>query len=283
MRYASWEEFRSNSPVVQHHLAQFATRPLPDMRAADWFPIPDAALLNAEALGRPVASFTLPGESPWFGIGLVLPVCGVGLGTLCAIALIAEPGFNELPAMAFFSILLAGLGTWLAFFRPLRLPVTLWVCENGILRQSGKQFHGCLWDEVSDFQVDQQYRLPRFRIRIRDQDAEFGTGRNPAILPIMEYIETKLSAAQFLPELKHIFEGECVAFGQVALDRAGFRGLRFFAYWSEIERVVSDPEFMFVIRRGQADWDKVRYGEVSFPALVLAISHVMIEEEKHLS
>ncbi|MBI2807953.1 MAG: hypothetical protein HYX68_23460 [Planctomycetes bacterium] len=163
------------------------------------------------------------------------------------------------------------------------MPVTLWVCENGILRQSGKQFHGCLWDEVSDFQVDQQYRLPRFRIRIRDQDAEFGTGRNPAILPIMEYIETKLSAAQFLPELKHIFEGECVAFGQVALDRAGFRGLRFFAYWSEIERVVSDPEFMFVIRRGQADWDKVRYGEVSFPALVLAISHVMIEEEKHLS
>ena len=82
----------------------------------------------------------------------------------------------------------------------------------------------------------------------------------------------------FLQRLKAIWLGQSERFGIVTLDRFGLRAGNFFAPWPEVRRVVSDAQHIFVDWSGRADWVPIRYRDVSFPYLVMAIAHVLIED-----
>ena len=105
---------------------------------------------------------------------------------------------------------------------------------------------------------------------------------SPERMPLMEYIEIRLSAAQFLDRLKSIFHGNREPFGIVTLDRSGFEGPQFFAPWSEIRRVVADAQQLFVDWTQRSEWVGLPYEGVSFPYLVIAIAAVMMDEHQRL-
>jgi hypothetical protein len=101
-------------------------------------------------------------------------------------------------------------------------------------------------------------------------------------MPLAEYMQINITSAQLLPKLGRIYDGERVNFGVIVLDRAGLTSPQFFASWSEIVRVMIDDRSVFVDCRNRPSWHPIRYRDVSFAPLLLAIAHVMIEEEKRL-
>ena len=66
------------------------------------------------------------------------------------------------------------------------------------------------------------------------------------------------------------------------LDHNGIRGRSFFAPWTEVRRVISDARVLFLDWSARSEWLEVRYADVSFPYVVMAIAHVMIEEHQRL-
>jgi hypothetical protein len=291
-RYSTWEEFRSLSPTIQSELIKLATIALPDMRGAKLRTLPADMPASVDDFGRPLATLVIPGEKRslnwtvgafFAGLGCLFLVVGaIGLG-----ADRAEPAPRG-GVPAYFLMMLFGLagiafGVWyLSLRRPL-LEITVWIFENGLFLRRGNDGEACAWEDVKDFKGDPNSGHPTFWITTRgDWRLILSSEQTPAIMPLAEYIQVKIVSAQLLAKLRHIFEGNRVPFGVLSLDRAGITG-RFTARWSEIVRVMSDDAHVFIDCRNLQSWHQVRYRDVSFPQLLLAISHVMIEEEKRLT
>ena len=118
---------------------------------------------------------------------------------------------------------------WYFFFRRALYATTLWVFENGILSQRAQEINKSLWTEVENFRVGNEAGRQFALLTLRDgQRSAISLRDNPAVMPLLEYIEIKLSAAQFLPTLRRIFDGERVGFGIVKLDREGFTSPGYF-------------------------------------------------------
>jgi hypothetical protein len=107
-------------------------------------------------------------------------------------------------------------------------------------------------------------------------------GSNFETLPLMEYLEIRLCSSQFLDRLKDIFGGRREPFGILMLDRQGIEAARFYAPWSEIRRVITDANKLYVDWSKRPDWVPFPYQAVSFPYLVVALASVLIEEHKRL-
>jgi hypothetical protein len=281
-RYATWEEFRSLSPTIQSELIKLATCALPDMRGAKLRTLPADLPAAVDDFGRPLASLTIPGEkrSLNWAVGSLF----AGLGCLfVALGAIGLSGVSAYSLMILFGLAGIAFGVWYAYLRRPPLEITVWIFENGLFLQRGNDVEACAWEEVKDFKGDPNSGHPTFWITTRaDWRLILSSEQTPAIMPLAEYIQVKIVSAQLLAKLRQIFEGNRVPFGILSLDRAGITG-RFTSRWSEIVRVMSDDAHVFIDCRNLNSWHQVRYRDVSFPHLLLAISHVMIDEEKRLT
>jgi len=291
-RYSTWEESRSLSPTIQSELIKLATCALPDMRGASLRSLPADMPASVDDFGRPLATLAIPGEKRslnwtvgayFAGLGcLFLMVGAIGLG-----ADRAEPahrgGVSAYSLMVLFGLAGIAFGVWyLSLRRPL-LEITVWIFENGLFLQRANDVEACTWEDVKDFKGDPDSGHPTFWISTPgDCRLILSSEQTPAIMPLAEHIQLKIASAQLLAKLRHIFEGNRVPFGVLSVDRAGITG-RYTARWSEIVRVMSDNAHVFIDCRNLQSWYQVRYRDVSFPHLLLAISHVMIDEEKRLT
>jgi hypothetical protein len=296
--YANWDEFRSNSPSVQRQLFELATRPLPDLRGAVCQDLPDTVPAPTDDLGEPLASLSVAGESHWLGPGvggvlfaaalviavscLVMPLLGQAFGPRRGGngVPILSPGF-VIPGIA--SVAAVAIGIWIIFLRVPRLSFTLWLFENGLLLKQGRQLLASTFEDVNGFWVDTETGCPYYEIKLGDIRVEIPAAQEPSMMPLMEYVEIKISAEKFLPLLRRVFENERAVFGAVILDRDGMKTSRSFLPWREIERVVTDTKTIFVHQYHRQDWHPIALRKVSFPHLFVAIAHVMIDEDKNLS
>ena len=285
-RYTSWDDFRTNSPVVQRTLLELATRVLPDMRRMPRERLPADLPRSADALGVPVASAVLT-QASTSAIPLLMPrlavVAAVLIGLL-ALGLLRR----HLPLRIGVETIIAATVVMVALqlaARASRLrSVRLWLFEYGVLWQDGMQVEACRFEDVEDFRVMRAGRQPRFVLVPRDGVTLTLTLRSSVvILPLTEYIEIRMASAQLLPRLERIVAGARVRFGKVVLDADGFTARLDPAPWSEIVRVMGDTEWVYVEYRGRRGWQEAcAAGAVSCPMLMLAIAHILIEEAPRL-
>jgi hypothetical protein len=283
--YASWDDFRANSPALQRTLLDLATRVLPDMRNMPRERLPADLPPAADALGVPVASVMLTRAGTSAGrllmLGMAVAILG---GLLLAIALVERHWSSRL-----------GLGLFVAFtasmlalrFGLLRLAalqsVQLWLFEHGVLWHDGTAIGVRRFEDIEDFRAMRDGNEPRILLVPRQGVRLMLTLRSTvAILPLAEYLELRMASAQLVPKLERIVGGERVRFGAVTLDRRGFAGPAVAAPWSEIVRVMGDRRQIFVDRRDQPGWQSIRAGDVSCPMLMLVIAHILVEEAARL-
>jgi hypothetical protein len=290
--WESWEEFRAGAPSVQRELADLATRALPDLRTADWLPIPHRGAERAAGLGRPIATVEAPGENAAFAIvaGWSLIFAGIAAILFFGIPLLRFPRpltWQKDLGVFLFGASFAGagiyFGAWYAHFRRISLPVTLWLYDLGMLWERGQELGTCLWEDVNNFQIRWTDARPLIRLMVRDDfQVVLSPGDSPALMPLAEFIETKATAAQLLPRLRRIFSGEAVRFGKVVLRRDAWNSPGLSASWARLVRVVADQKLVLVELKNQERWYELPLAEVSFPLLLVAIAHVMIEEHERL-
>jgi hypothetical protein len=296
--YASWDDFRSNSPAVQRALTELATRALPDLRGVELRPVPERVPDTDEDLGCPIASVTLAGNDRPGGLVNVQQILygGICCAALVLVALLAQSS-HAYAAIAVFAGMCGLLAAvwWASWRGPFQArawhanlsgpfqSLRLWVFDDGILWQDGANFGRCRWEDIAEFQATGDSCQPRFRIvPRRDLEMILSLSASPAVLALAEYIETKITSAQLLPQLQHIVAGGRARFGSVTLDRRGFASPGFAAAWSQIVRVMADRCNAFVECRGQPTWHQIRYADVSRALLMFAIAQVLIEEDSQL-
>jgi hypothetical protein len=282
-RYASWEEFRSLSPAIQREMMSLATRAMPDMRRMKRAPLPADMPTAVDGLGRPLGSVSVPGDGmnkagTWFicGGGLLLSIVGL------AMFLIGVPrSRGESIGLIICGIFVALYGAAVRFSKTNQVTSTLWVFEEGLfLRQFGRSM-AARWDEVRDFEKSAATGRPLFWINVaNDMAVAISVGHSPQVVALMEFVEIRLSSAQLVRRLQNIWEGRRERFGSVILDRHGVQGPQFFAPWPDVRRVIFDANSLFVDWAGVENWSPIRYADVSFPYLVMAIAQVMIEEHR---
>lgn len=287
-RYASFDEFRTLSPIVQRVWTDLAIRPLPDLRLARIRPLPADTPKLADELGQPLACFTTPGDV-WLVVhflSLVMIACGVVIAAVIIDSERQEQGRTSAAALAWAGACVLGglaLGVWISFLRDPNWPTAYWILEEGLLWQRGPTVQACRWEDVQGLELSRQFGYARLRMKLADdfRPALSSAGR-PDLMPIMEFLALKVAAAQFLPCLRKIFAGEQICFGVLWLDRTGIIGPIVRLPWSEIERVMSDEGMLYLDCRGVRAWREVPLGDVSFPTLLKAVARVMIEEWKRL-
>ena len=286
-QYASWEEFRSISPAIERELARLVGRALPDLCELSAVPAPVSASREMDEWRNPLATLSLPGDSSGNHVlTAIIVFLGLSLGYFGAGTLIQNNNRADIPLGA--TLILAGAafvfgGVWHGMaHRATQIP-TLWVFEAGVLVRHHGTLLMCRWDEIEDFEVSNETGRPIYWLTLAPGAAViFSAGQSPCILPIMEYVEIRVSSVQLLRRLQAIWNGERERFGVVTLDRNGFQGPKFFAPWSEIRKVITDSRHLFVDWSEHRDWVPIRYRDVSFPYLVMAISHIMIDDHSRL-
>ena len=296
--YASWDEFRILSPAVQLERMALATRALPDLHGMEPAPIPECVANTDDDLGCPIASLILAEGCPRSGMLtaqriLYLAILGA---SILLIAVLERHGFRLTAIGVGIGVGGLAIALWSASlyapFQKMRWhadlghafqPTNLWLFENGILWQHGAQDSRCRWEDIEEFEVNRDGTQPRYRIAPRrDVAMELSLACTPAIVPLAEYMEIKITSAQLLPKLRRIVAGERVRFGVVVLDAAGFASPNFAAPWSELIRVIADRSNIFVDRRGQPAWHAIPYHDVSCPLLVCALAHILIADAQRL-
>ena len=292
--YTNWEDFRSNSATVQRELIELATRPLPDLRQGELKPLPENTPDKADAFGRPIASITFTGENRLLTQSLTIGLFLFSGGCAwLAMATFAEDHRRGDPkdafAMGFTALSAFVFAVVLQFLRHPYWPVTYWVAEGGMVWQKGGEIEAFTWEEIRAVEVIRETGAVWLKFQFgENRKAYFSSQRNRLVIPWAEFIEVKVTAAQFLPQLRRIFAGERVRFGIVELDRtafishAGATSPEFHASWDEITQVASDRTHLFVNCHNRPTWHAIPYCEVTFPLLVIAISHIIKTEEKRL-
>jgi hypothetical protein len=305
-RYANWDDFRANSPVVQKTLLELATRALPDMRTMPREPLPADLPPAADALGVPLASvligdddararrFVMMRDFAWLAVAVVVAALGLRLmrhapqamfiwvGALVIVALVRFIGW----VYRSYAFLRGGASGPFEFFRRWNRPLAsgrLWVFENGILWQDGAAIEACRLEDIDTFRAVRDDSQPRFTLVPRPGVTLLFTLRSSvAIMPLAEYLEIRMASAQLLPKLQRIVGGQRVRFGALALDAQGIAGPGIAAPWSQVVRVMGDRSLMFVECRDQPGWRSVRAGDVSCPLLLLSLAHILIDEAARL-
>ena len=170
------------------------------------------------------------------------------------------------------------------YVRGPKLPTTVWVFEEGLFLRSYGRSRVARWGEIEDFETSSDTGRPLFWLTVtHDLSVTMSVGFAPDVGPLMEYIEIRLAATQFLRRLESIWGGRRQRFGAVSLDREGLHGPKFFVHWQEVRRVVSDSHRLYVGWTRDDDSPSIRYRHVSFPYVVMAIAPVMIEEHKRFA
>ncbi len=293
--YANWEEFRSSSPAIQRELLNLATKPLPDLRRISTLPLPEETPAEIDGWSKPLGTLSVPGET-WLSnraaggmmIGIGLLIVAMSFVVFFLPPELMEPGRRDPPrpvqavVIMVVGVICTGLGVRFTFFRQPKLSLALWIFEEGLFMRRGGQSTVARFEEVVGYEVSNHTGRPLFWLTI-DEEAPIvlSVGHCPEVVPLMEYIEIRMAAAQLLPRLKAIWDGERAQFGVVALDKTGFHGPKFFAPWAEVRKVVPDERSLFV-DCGRREWVALRYRDVAFPHLVMAIAHVLIDEHSRI-
>lgn len=297
--YTDWEEFRSLSPAIQRELMHMAARPLPDLRAITPEPVPDDAPDLVTQWGRPLGTLDLSQGSfqHWLILGILLAGLGLFMHVGATMVLVqahnapqgkaarrfdndTAPGYIVLFSVGFFSFL---GGLYCLVVRARQKPAALWLFENGVLLQHHTGLQMFHWDEILDFEVVKRRGQPIYRLRFTESiDARITVGSNFEIMPLMEYVEIRLSSSQFLQRLRRIFKGERETFGVLTFDKSGIEGPHFAAPWPEVRRVITDAKRVFIDWSRRPDWVPIPYEAVSFPYLVVALAAVLVDEHNRL-
>ena len=289
--YANWDEFRTLSPALQGELIKLAVRALPDLREAELQTLPANLPPKVDEFGLPLATLTISGEKQALNFSIAALATVIGLMFLVAggfelsghrLQPLMRDGVAAYSIMMLFGVVGIGFGAWHAFFRHPNLSITLWIFENGLFVQRGNEVEACGWEDVRDFRDADNVNPPIYTITTRgDCRLVLSAAQSPTIMPLAEYLKVKIASAQFLPKLERIFNGDPVKFGALWLDSTGIKG-PITAHWSEIVRVVADETTLYVDCRGMDVWQQIPLRNIAFPSLLLAISHVMIEDAKRL-
>lgn len=295
--YSTWDDFRANSPAVQRELLALMSRPMPDLRSLEPLPIPEDAPKDADAWGRPIGTFTLAADHRilWRSIGGLLIAVGVLLHIGAGMTIVAQrqpPRQNlvredfdtKVAIILLFGFVCVAVGAYSAFFRAARSPTFLWIFEEGVFLQHEGRSRLVRWEDIYDFETNADARRPVYRLTVEDGvSVDIGIMHSPEVIPLVEYVEIRLCAAQFLHRLRAIWEGGREAFGVVTIDRQGLTTPRFFAAWPEVRRVVLDATHVFVDWSKRPEWVPLRRAQVSLPELLIAVSAVLVDEHARLA
>src|SRR5207249_4933447 len=118
-------------------------------------------------------------------------------------------------------------------------PATYWFFEEGIIWQRAGKVHACRWEDVRSIDIHHETGAIGLRLHLAEDFMPYLSAKNkPSWMPLLEFAIARVTAAQFMPCLRRIFEGETVQFGVIAINRSVFWTPRFQARWSEISKVV---------------------------------------------
>jgi hypothetical protein len=296
--YSSWDEFRLTSPAVQRGMMALVTEALPDLRRIKVLPLPEDAPRELEDWSEPLGTLNIPGDTQVVKILGIAFLSVVGLlmfaflpGMMC-VAAIEGPNPNAgapgdvvalIPSLFLYPFggAVCFFCAWWTYRRPPSLSLTLWFFEEGLFLRRGGQSAVARYHEVKAFETSYETGRPLFWITLEDEaPIVLSVGHCPEVIPLMEYIEIRMASAQLLPRLKRIWEGECERFGVVSLDRTHFHGPEFDLRWDKVRRVVDDVKHLLVGLKGRRERLEVRYRDVAFPHLVMAIAHILIDEHQ---
>ncbi len=227
-RYASWDDFRGNSPVLQRTLLDLATRVLPDMRNTPWARLPVDLPPEADELGVPLAAVLLA-QSGTSAAKLVVQriiLLVLFLSAFTLAVLLQRHLLHIIRGGLFVAVTVLFLAVRFGLLRARLLPsVRLWLFEDGILWQDGATVEACRFEDIDEFRAMRDGSQPRFTLVPRRGITLLLTLRSSvAILPLAEYIEIRMASAQLLPKLQRIVAGERVRFGALCARRARHRG-----------------------------------------------------------
>lgn len=298
-QYADWDEFRALSPAIHRELMHMASRALPDLRGLTPLPVPEQAPDEVTHWGRPLGTLDVARNSGqhWVVLGWMLIAVSllVGSGSALVMRQAMDPppgkmakrldrdGGPSYIVLLVLSVFGVGGGVFSLMGPAKRLPTMLWLFEDGLLLQHGAGHDVFRWDEILDFEIVTRRGSPVYWLRFTDSlSVSIPVGSDYAILPLLEYLEIRLCSSQFLGRLKRIFNGKRETFGILTLDALRIEGQRFSAPWSEVRRVITDANKLFVDWSQRRDWVPFPYQAVSFPYLVVALSSVLIDEYKRI-
>ena len=286
-QYSTWDEFRLTSPSIQRELMTLATQVMPDLRMIKRLPLPAEPPAEIDGWSKPLGTLAVAGDS-WVltslarGILIGMPLFWLASGAVA----IMRKSLDSVGEFACF----AWTGAAVAFFcwrvtvRPKNFSLSLWIFEEGLFMRRGGESTVARFEEIRDYRTTLETGQPHFWLTFKDESpVVLSIADCVELLPLMEYIEVRMAASQLLPRLKSIWLGQNETFGVISLNRAGLTGPGFFAPWSEVRRVMSDPRNFLVDWNKRPDWIDIRYRDVSFPHLVMAISHVMIDDHSRLA
>ena len=292
--YSTWDDFRFTSPAIQNEMLALATRRLPDLRDVPVYAVPESAPKMIDDWSEPLGTLRIPGESwvsRWIGIAALATV-GLGLsGGPMSCMIMAAIDANRRADALFSPVLLIYLGlgcaclyfAWRLTFRRPILALDLWIFEEGLLLRRGGELIVARYQDIQDYEVSRETGRPLFWLTLRDEDPIIlSVGHTRQVLPLMEYMEIRIAGAQLLPRLKSIWEGEREKFGIVTLDRDGYHSPKFVVPWSDLVRIDCDDCSMYVRFDKRRDKHVIRYRDVSFPQLVLALAKILKKEHSRL-
>jgi hypothetical protein len=164
-----------------------------------------------------------------------------------------------------------------------RPSLKLWVFEEGILLQREGQLIAASWQEIDGFEVSYETGRPLYWLTLKDEDAIIlSMGHRPEVVPLMEYVEIRMAAVQLLPRLKSIWSGELERFSDVAISADGIFGPELVARWSEVRGLSADEKWLYIHWKSERRRESIRYRDVSFPTLVMALARILIAEHTRM-
>ncbi len=294
--YSTWDDFRANSPAVQRELLALLSRPMPDVRSLEPLPVPEDAPRELDTWGRPIGTFALAADNRvlWWSIGALLIAVGlllhIGAGLTIAANrqaprqhVVREDFDTKVVLVLLFGFVCIAVGAYSAFFRGVGAPTVVWIFEEGVFLHHQNQARLVRWEDIYDFETIAEAGRLVYRLTVEEGMAvNISVMHSPEVMPLVEYVEIRLCAAQFLHRLRAIWEGGREVFGIVTIDRQGLMTPRFFAAWPEVRRVVSDATHVFVDWSQRPEWVPLRREHVSLPSLLIAVSSVLVDEHARL-
>ena len=276
-----------------------ASRALPDLRAQTPLPLPEDAPDEVTQWGMPLGTLDVARHrgQHWVILGWML--IGIGLLVASGSALVMREALDPQPGRAarrldparmpsYIVLLVLGVGgiaggVFCLLGPARRLPIMIWIFEDGLLLSHPSGLETYRWDEILDFEIVKRRGNPVYWLRFSEAiSVRIPVSGDYELMPLLEYLEIRLSSSQFLGRLKDIFSGRRGRFGILTLDRNGIEGPRFFAPWSEIRRVITDANKLYVDWSKRPDWVPFPYQAVSFPYLVVALAAVLIDEHQRV-
>jgi hypothetical protein len=269
-------------------MLKLATTPMPDLRRIRTLPLPLETPNQVDGWSKPLGTLVIPGQTRigrWIAV-IILTI--VGLVTLAPpVAFLFEELRRGETLLGVFLIAALYLSISVTCFyaagrlflsRP-RLGLTMWIFEEGMMILRGGDLTVARWEEVPEYEMSNETGRPLFWLTLENEaPIILSVGHCPEVIPLMEYMEIRMASAQFLPRLKALWDDDQLIFDAIRLDRKGIEGPRFFAPWNSVRRVMADGRFFYLECEGESRWHEVRFRDVSFPNLVIALAHVMIEE-----